>query len=83
MKDSSGVWESGVWETTKMYLERFAKSRFDVFVGRETYLLDTMRLGGAGTISATATVSLVPLTSYSWSGGKAPWQKRGRKIKYH
>ena len=52
MKDSSGV-----WETTKMYLEGFAKSGFDVFVGRETYLLDAMRLGGAGTISATATVN--------------------------
>jgi len=55
MKDSSGV-----WETTKMYLEEFAKSGFDVFVGRETFLLDTMRLGGAGTISATATVNPSP-----------------------
>lgn len=63
MKDSSGE-----WKTTKTYLEEFAKSGFDVFVGRETYLLDTMRMGGAGTISATATVNPAATHKLFWSG---------------
>jgi 4-hydroxy-tetrahydrodipicolinate synthase len=58
MKDSSGDWNN-----TKMFLNAFADSDrsdrvgFDVFVGSETFLLDNMRNGGAGTISATANVN--------------------------
>jgi len=49
MKDSSGDWNN-----TKLCLDAFAKSGFDVFVGSESFLLANMRNGGVGTISATA-----------------------------
>jgi len=52
MKDSSGDWNN-----TKAFLDAFAKSGFDVFVGSESFLLVAMRNGGAGTISATANVN--------------------------
>jgi 4-hydroxy-tetrahydrodipicolinate synthase len=52
MKDSSGDWNN-----TKTFLDAFAKSGFDVFVGSESFLLAGMRNGGAGTISATANVN--------------------------
>jgi 4-hydroxy-tetrahydrodipicolinate synthase len=56
MKDSSGDWNN-----TKMFLDAFAKSGFDVFVGSESFLLVNMRHGGAGTISATANVNPAPI----------------------
>jgi 4-hydroxy-tetrahydrodipicolinate synthase len=49
MKDSGGDWNN-----TKAFLDAFAKSGFDVFPGAETFLLQGMRNGGAGCISATA-----------------------------
>src|SRR5213595_3833836 len=52
MKDSSGDWNS-----TRMFLDAFSKSGFDVFVGSESFLLANMRNGGAGCISATANVN--------------------------
>jgi 4-hydroxy-tetrahydrodipicolinate synthase len=52
MKDSSGDWNN-----TRIYLDAFAKSDFDVFVGSESFLLSNMRNGGVGTISATANVN--------------------------
>ena len=52
MKDSSGDWGN-----TKVFLDGFAKSGFDVFVGSESFLLTNMRNGGVGTISATANVN--------------------------
>ena len=58
MKDSSGDWNN-----TKTFLDAFAVrdgravSSFDVFVGSEAFLLDNMRNGGVGTISATANVN--------------------------
>jgi 4-hydroxy-tetrahydrodipicolinate synthase len=52
MKDSSGDWNN-----TSLYLEAFAKSGFNVFVGSESFLLANMRNGGVGTISATANVN--------------------------
>lgn len=52
MKDSSGDWDN-----TKMFLDAFAQSGFDVFAGSESFLLANMRNGGAGTISATANVN--------------------------
>src|SRR5690349_9840175 len=51
-KDSSGVWEN-----TKAMLEQFQPQGFDVFAGSETFLLATLRMGGAGCISATANVN--------------------------
>src|SRR6266550_1823337 len=52
MKDSSGDWNN-----TKTFLDAFATSGFDVFVGSESFLLAGMRNGGVGTISATANVN--------------------------
>ena len=52
MKDSSGDWNN-----TKTFLDAFAKSGFDVFVGSESFLLAGMRNGGVGSISATANVN--------------------------
>jgi 4-hydroxy-tetrahydrodipicolinate synthase len=49
MKDSGGDWNN-----TKAFLDAYAKSGFDVFPGAETFLLQGMRHGGAGCISATA-----------------------------
>ena len=52
MKDSSGDWNN-----TRKFLDAFAASGFDVFVGTESFLLANMRAGGAGCISATANVN--------------------------
>jgi len=52
MKDSSGDWNN-----TKVFLDGFARSGFDVFVGSEGFLLANMRNSGVGTISATANVN--------------------------
>ena len=57
MKESSGDWKN-----TKAFLDAFsatagAARTFDVFVGSESFLLQNMRNGGAGTISATANVN--------------------------
>ena len=51
-KDSSGDWNN-----TKAYLDNFAKAGFDVFPGSETFLLQGLRHGGVGCISATANVN--------------------------
>ena len=52
MKDSSGDWSN-----TKVFLDGYAQSGFDVFIGSESFLLANMRNGGVGTISATANVN--------------------------
>jgi len=79
MKDSSGDWNN-----TKTFLDAFAKSGFDVFVGSESFLLASMRNGGAGTISATANVNPAaiyelyaksdPLDSGHYSSQSGSWQ---------
>src|SRR6195256_3338954 len=52
VKDSSGDWNN-----TKAMLDVFAKSGFDVFAGSETFLLDNMRHGGKGCITATGNIN--------------------------
>src|SRR5439155_11919801 len=61
IKDSSGDWNN-----THAMLERFQPQGFDVFAGSETFLLATLRGGGAGCISATANVN--PRRSRRWPG---------------
>jgi 4-hydroxy-tetrahydrodipicolinate synthase len=56
IKDSSGDFVN-----TRALLERFAPAGFDVFCGSESFLLATMRGGGAGCISATANVNPVAI----------------------
>ncbi len=49
IKDSSGDWNH-----TQMLLQNFQSDSFDVFAGSETFLLQVLRAGGAGCITATA-----------------------------
>lgn len=57
IKDSSGDWNN-----TKGMLDQFQPEGFDVFAGSESFLLATLRAGGAGCISATANVNPSAIT---------------------
>ncbi len=52
IKDSGGQWDH-----TAALIDRFAARGFAVFAGSETFLLQTLRAGGVGCISATANVN--------------------------
>ncbi|GHC28263.1 dihydrodipicolinate synthase family protein [Aidingimonas halophila] len=52
IKDSGGDWSH-----TQALIERFGGGDFAVYAGSERFLLDTLRAGGAGCISATANVN--------------------------
>jgi 4-hydroxy-tetrahydrodipicolinate synthase len=52
VKDSSGDWSN-----TKAMLDAFRGSDFDVFAGSEVFLLQNMRNGGVGCITATGNVN--------------------------
>jgi len=52
IKDSSGDWNN-----TAAMLRRFQSDSFDVFCGSEVFLLQTLRGGGAGCITATGNVN--------------------------
>ncbi len=64
-KDSSGDWKN-----TKAYIDNFAADGFDVFPGAETFLLQGLRNGAVGCISATANVNPGPIARLF-----ASWQK--------
>ncbi len=68
VKDSSGDWSN-----TQAMLEQFAPEGFDVFAGSESFLLQTLRAGGAGCISATANVNAPAIDALyrSWQGPDA------------
>lgn len=72
MKDSGGDWTN-----TKAFLDAFAKRGFDVFAGAETFLLQNMRHGGAGCISATANVNPAAIAHLydTWQGAEAEAQQ--------
>jgi 4-hydroxy-tetrahydrodipicolinate synthase len=55
-KDSSGDWNN-----TKAMLDRFKDRGFDVFPGSEVFLLDGLRAGGKGCITATGNVNPGPI----------------------
>jgi len=63
-KDSSGDWNN-----THAYLVNFAGRGFDVFPGSETFLLQGLRHGAVGCISATANVNPGPIARLA-----AGWQ---------
>jgi 4-hydroxy-tetrahydrodipicolinate synthase len=67
VKDSSGDWSN-----TNAMLEQFQPQGFDVFAGSESFLLPTLRGGGAGCISATANVNPGPIARLA-----ATWQQAG------
>ncbi len=52
IKDSSGDWNN-----TDAMLKQFQSDQFDVFCGSEVFLLQTLRGGGAGCITATGNVN--------------------------
>jgi 4-hydroxy-tetrahydrodipicolinate synthase len=67
-KDSSGDWNN-----TKAMLERFKDRSFDVFPGSEVFLLDGLRAGGKGCITATGNVNPGPISEVykNWRGPNA------------
>ena len=64
MKDSSGDWSN-----TRAMLERFP--HLAIFPGSETFLLDGLRAGGAGCITATSNVNAAGARAIfdAWSDG--------------
>lgn len=70
IKDSSGDWNN-----TAAMLKAFRG--FEVFPGSETYLLDALRLGGTGCISATANVNVAAIRQLidSWTSPTADAQQ--------
>jgi 4-hydroxy-tetrahydrodipicolinate synthase len=68
VKDSSGEWPN-----TKAMLDSFAKGGFDVFAGSEVFLLDNMRNGGKGCITATGNINPGPIANVykNWRGPDA------------
>jgi 4-hydroxy-tetrahydrodipicolinate synthase len=54
-------------------LDAFAKSGFDVFAGSEVFLLDNMRGGGKGCITATGNINPGPINKVfeNWRGSNA------------
>jgi len=67
-KDSSGDWNN-----TKAMLDRFKDRGFDVFPGSEVFLLDGLRAGGKGCITATGNVNPGPISEVfkNWRSGEA------------
>ncbi|ALM52000.1 dihydrodipicolinate synthase family protein [Halomonas huangheensis] len=73
IKDSGGDWAH-----TQALIERFSDDDFAVYAGSERFLLDTLRAGGAGCISATANVNpqaIVALAA-SWQADDADDQQQ-------
>jgi 4-hydroxy-tetrahydrodipicolinate synthase len=72
MKDSGGDWTN-----TQAFLDAFAASGFDVFPGSETFLLQGLRHGGRGCISATANVNPAAIARLydSWTRADADAQQ--------
>ena len=67
MKDSSGDWNN-----TKTFLDAFAKSGFDVFVGSESFLLAGLRNGAVGTFPRPPTSTRPRFTRSMPNGSETP-----------
>ncbi|MDA1118705.1 MAG: dihydrodipicolinate synthase family protein [Proteobacteria bacterium] len=74
VKDSSGDWSN-----TKAMLDEFGKSGFDVFAGSEAFLLDNLRHGGVGCITATGNVNPGPIDNVyrNWRSADADQLQAG------
>jgi len=74
LKDSSGDWSN-----TRAMLDAFAKSGFDVFAGSEVFLLENMRHGGKGCITATGNVNPGPIDKVyrNWQAANADQLQAG------
>lgn len=81
IKDSSGDWAN-----TEAVIRNFAADGLQVYAGSESFLLQALRAGGAGCISATANVNPAPIArlANSWGADNADEQQaaliRTRKI---
>jgi len=72
-KDSGGQWSN-----TAAMIERFSHRGFSVFAGSENFLMQTMRAGGVGCISATANVNPAAISSLcsNWMAPDADAQQQ-------
>ncbi|MGB3275225.1 MAG: dihydrodipicolinate synthase family protein [Castellaniella sp.] len=72
VKDSSGDWDN-----TQAMITEFAADGFSVFAGSEPFLLQTMRAGGAGCITATGNVNPAAIVRLhqSWQDEDADMQQ--------
>jgi 4-hydroxy-tetrahydrodipicolinate synthase len=72
----AGVKDSGGdWGHTERLLDAFGRTDFAVFSGSERFLLDTLRHGGAGCISATVNVNPGPIAHL-----RRTWQMEGADL---
>ena len=71
IKDSSGDWSN-----TEAILRSFRSDAFDVFCGSEVFLLQTLRGGGAGCITATGNVNPAAIVDLY-----ATWKQPGAEAK--
>ncbi len=76
-KDSSGDWSN-----TKAMLDRFKDRGFDVFPGSEMFLLDGLRAGGKGCITATGNVNPGPIANVfrNWKSAEADKLQEGINV---
>lgn len=76
-KDSSGDWAN-----TKAMLDNFKDAGFDVFPGSEVFLLDGLRAGGKGCITATGNVNPGPISEVfkNWRGPDADKLQAGINV---
>ena len=74
MKDSSGDWAN-----TQAFISQFGKQGFDVFCGSENFLLQTMRAGGVGCITATGNVNPAAIVDLyrNWQASDADARQKG------
>jgi len=76
-KDSSGDWAN-----TKAMLDQFKDAGFDVFPGSEVFLLDGLRAGGKGCITATGNVNPGAISEVyrNWRGPDADKLQAGINV---
>lgn len=74
IKDSSGDWQN-----TQALIDQFSGQGFEVYAGSERFLLDTLRAGGAGCVSATANVNPAAIAKLgrTWRDTDADEQQAG------
>ncbi|WP_148255156.1 dihydrodipicolinate synthase family protein [Aidingimonas lacisalsi] len=77
IKDSGGDWEH-----TQALIDRFGDGDFAIYAGSERFLLDTLRAGGAGCISATANVNpgAIAGLAANWQAGDADQRQQALNV---
>ncbi|RSE98164.1 dihydrodipicolinate synthase family protein [Achromobacter aegrifaciens] len=76
----AGVKDSGGdWNNTAAMIERFAPRGFKVYAGSEAFLLQTLRAGGVGCITATGNVNPGPIVALQqrWQEADAAARQAG------